>query len=82
MKENKEEMVYDFSDFKDLPLERIEDKSYLGLYLLTKIMYGKLIVDNDIAKKIKKILPNTPISFWTSIQKERNELFDKSGEVV
>ena len=63
----------DFSDFEGLHFEKI-DKKYLDLFVVKNIAEGKINITEDIAKKLTKLIPTKPYTFWISMQNHYDDL--------
>ena len=71
------ETLNEYVDFQGLNFEKLADKKHLGLFVVKKIIEEKLEVTEDIAKKLTKLIPNIPYTFWLSMQKHYNETYKK-----
>lgn len=71
------ETIKEYIDFQGLNFEKIADKEHLDLFVAKNIVEGKLSITEDVAKKLTKIIPKIPYTFWLSMQKHYDELYKK-----
>lgn len=67
----------EFAGFDGLNFDKI-DKKYLNLFIVKKIIDGKLTITEEQAKKLKSLVPNVPYTFWISMQQFHDELVKKN----
>jgi len=72
------ETLKEYVEFEGLNFEKLADKKHLDLFIVKKIIEEKLEVTEDIAKKLTKLIPNIPYTFWLNMQKHYNEQYKKN----